>query len=80
MLFSQETSKDWFLFRLLQLLLEIRSRPEIFCFMIKRPELKFVSPVSGVVKSFDRGNRRSIKDVVVSADEKSIIKVFNSGF
>lgn len=42
----------------------------------KRPELKFVSPVSGVVKSFDRGNRRSIKDVVVSADEKIDYKKF----
>jgi Na+-transporting NADH:ubiquinone oxidoreductase subunit A len=44
----------------------------------KRPELKFVSPVSGTVKSIDRGNQRSIKEVVVKANQKIEYKKFDA--
>ena len=34
------------------------------------PEIKFVSPVSGVVKQIERGARRKILNVIVEADEE----------
>ena len=36
----------------------------------KQPAYKFVSPVSGVIKSIQRGSRRSIKEVVIEADAR----------
>ncbi|MEZ4908111.1 MAG: Na(+)-translocating NADH-quinone reductase subunit A [Saprospiraceae bacterium] len=44
----------------------------------KKPELKFASPVSGVIKSIDRGARRSIKEVVVTADKTIEYKKLDS--
>ena len=44
----------------------------------KRPDLKFVSPVSGTVKAINRGARRSIKEIVITKDEKIKYKKFNS--
>lgn len=35
-----------------------------------RPEIKFVSPVSGVLKAVNRGERRVILEVVVESDKK----------
>ena len=34
------------------------------------PEVKFVSPVSGVVTSVERGERRKVLNIIVKADEK----------
>ncbi len=42
----------------------------------KKPELKFVSPVSGTVLDVRRGARRSIKEVVVESDAKIEYKKF----
>ncbi|MGE5357070.1 MAG: Na(+)-translocating NADH-quinone reductase subunit A [Deltaproteobacteria bacterium] len=44
----------------------------------KQPGLKFVSPVSGTVKSIVRGDRRSIKELVVTADQNIEYKKFNT--
>lgn len=43
----------------------------------KQPEIKFVSPVSGTIKNIIRGDRRSIKGIVVSADSTLEYKKFN---
>ena len=34
------------------------------------PEVKFVSPVSGVVRSVERGERRNVLNIIVKSDEK----------
>ena len=44
----------------------------------KRPELKFVSPVSGTVKAVNRGLRRSIKEVVITKGGEMEYKEFAS--
>jgi len=44
----------------------------------KRPELKFVSPVSGTVKVVNRGLRRSIKEIVISKEGGMEYKKFDS--
>lgn len=36
----------------------------------KRPEIKYVAPVSGEVISVDRGDKRSIKELVILADKE----------
>ena len=36
----------------------------------KHPEVKFVSPVSGVVAAVNRGARRKVMNIVVTADAK----------
>ncbi len=51
---------------------------DLLFFDKKRPELKFVAPVSGKVIAIRRGSRRSIKQVVIEADEKISYKSFNS--
>ncbi len=43
------------------------------------PEVKFTSPVSGVVKSVNRGERRRILEVVVEAAEKQEFVSFEKG-
>lgn len=42
---------------------------EVLFFDKKRPEVKYVSPVSGEVIEVNRGAKRSIKDVVILADK-----------
>jgi Na+-transporting NADH:ubiquinone oxidoreductase subunit A len=44
-----------------------------------RPEIKFTSPVSGVVKAVNRGERRRILEVVVEADGKGESIDFKAG-
>ncbi len=44
-----------------------------------RPEIKFTSPVSGVVKAVNRGERRRILEVVVESDGKNEAADFKSG-
>jgi Na+-transporting NADH:ubiquinone oxidoreductase subunit A len=44
-----------------------------------RPEIKFTSPVSGVVKAVNRGERRRILEVVVEPDGKDEYVDFGSG-
>ena len=44
-----------------------------------RPEIKFTSPVSGVVKAVNRGERRRILEVVVDSDGKNESIDFTSG-
>jgi Na+-transporting NADH:ubiquinone oxidoreductase subunit A len=44
-----------------------------------RPEIKFTSPVSGVVKAVNRGERRRILEVVVESDGKSESLNFKPG-
>ena len=36
----------------------------------KRPEWKFVAPVSGEITGINRGARRSIKEIIIKADDK----------
>ncbi len=43
-----------------------------------RPEVKFTSPVSGVVKAVNRGERRRILEVVVEADGKNEYEEFRA--
>jgi Na+-transporting NADH:ubiquinone oxidoreductase subunit A len=43
-----------------------------------RPEVKFASPVSGVVKAVNRGERRKILEVVVETDGKNEYKEFKA--
>jgi Na+-transporting NADH:ubiquinone oxidoreductase subunit A len=43
----------------------------------KKAEIKFVSPVSGIVKNIIRGDRRSIKEIVIAADSDIQYKNFN---
>ena len=43
----------------------------------KNPDLKFASPVSGTVSAIERGSRRSIKEIVVIADESLEYRQFN---
>ncbi len=43
------------------------------------PEVKFTSPVSGVVKSVTRGERRRILEVVIEADDKQEFVSFDKG-
>lgn len=38
----------------------------------KRPELKFVAPVSGEVESINRGEKRAIKEIVIKKNEGNI--------
>lgn len=44
-----------------------------------RPEIKFTSPVSGVVKAVNRGERRRILEVVVESDGKNESLDFKAG-
>ena len=44
-----------------------------------RPEIKFTSPVSGVVKAVNRGERRRILEVVVESDGKNESVDFKAG-
>lgn len=44
----------------------------------KKPELKFVSPVSGEIKAIRRGARRSIKEVIINADKQIKYRKFDS--
>jgi len=44
-----------------------------------RPEIKFTSPVSGVVKAVNRGERRRILEVVVESDGKNEQVDFKAG-
>lgn len=44
----------------------------------RRPEIKFTSPVSGVVKAVNRGERRRILEVVVDSDGKNDAVDFKS--
>jgi len=44
----------------------------------KKPELKFVAPVSGEISAIRRGARRSIKEVVIEADGRMEYRSFNS--
>jgi Na+-transporting NADH:ubiquinone oxidoreductase subunit A len=44
-----------------------------------RPEIKFTSPVSGVVKAVNRGERRRILEVVVESDGKNESLNFKAG-
>lgn len=43
----------------------------------KRPEIKYVSPVSGEVVEIRRGEKRSIEAVVILSDKKNQYKEFN---
>jgi Na+-transporting NADH:ubiquinone oxidoreductase subunit A len=45
----------------------------------RRPEIKFTSPVSGVVKAVNRGERRRILEVVVESDGKRDPVNFKAG-
>jgi Na+-transporting NADH:ubiquinone oxidoreductase subunit A len=44
-----------------------------------RPEIKFTSPVSGVVKAVNRGERRRILEIVVESDGKNEAIDFKAG-
>lgn len=44
-----------------------------------RPEIKYTSPVSGIVKTIERGERRRIVSVVIEADGKDTAETFRKG-
>jgi Na+-transporting NADH:ubiquinone oxidoreductase subunit A len=56
---------------------EVKAGDVIF-FDKKRPEINYVSPVSGEVVAVNRGEKRSIADVVVLADKNISYKKFNT--
>ena len=43
---------------------------EVVCFDKKRPTIKYVAPVSGEVIAVNRGEKRSIKEIVILADKE----------
>jgi len=43
---------------------------DVVCFDKKRPDIKYVAPVSGEVIAVNRGAKRSIKEVVILADKE----------
>ena len=57
---------------------EVRAGSVIF-YDKYRPEIKFTSPVSGIVKSILRGERRRIISVVIEADGKDAAENFKKG-
>lgn len=52
---------------------EVLAGQEIF-FDKKRPEIKYVAPVSGEIVAINRGEKRSISDVVILADKEQKYK------
>ena len=44
----------------------------------KRPEILFISPVSGTVAAVNRGEKRKVLSIVVTADEETSYKSFSS--
>lgn len=51
---------------------------DVLFFDKKRPEINYVSPVSGEVVAVNRGDKRSIADVVILADKNISYKKFNT--
>ena len=49
---------------------------DVVCFDKKRPDIKYVAPVSGEVIAVNRGAKRSIKEVVILADKEINYKSF----
>jgi len=49
---------------------------DVVCFDKKRPNIKYVAPVSGEVIAVNRGAKRSIKEVVILADKEINYKSF----
>ena len=43
---------------------------DVVCFDKKRPDIKYVAPVSGEVIAVNRGAKRSIKEIVILADKE----------
>ena len=43
---------------------------DVICFDKKRPEVKYVAPVSGEVIAVNRGAKRAIKEIVILADKE----------
>lgn len=50
---------------------------DVVCFDKKRPDVKYVAPVSGEVIAVNRGAKRSIKEIIVLADKEINYKSFN---
>lgn len=51
---------------------------DVLFFDKKRPEINFVSPVSGEIVAVERGEKRSIAEVVILADKTISYKKFNT--
>jgi len=49
---------------------------DVVCFDKKRPDIKYVAPVSGEVIAVNRGAKRSIKEIVILADKEINYKSF----
>ncbi|MEM6316891.1 MAG: Na(+)-translocating NADH-quinone reductase subunit A [Bacteroidota bacterium] len=49
---------------------------DIICFDKKRPDIKYVAPVSGEIVAVNRGAKRSIKEIVILADKEIKYKSF----
>lgn len=56
---------------------EVKAGDELF-FDKKRPEIKYVAPVSGEVIAVNRGEKRSIKEIVILADKEIAYKTYPS--
>ncbi|MCB0666502.1 MAG: Na(+)-translocating NADH-quinone reductase subunit A [Saprospiraceae bacterium] len=52
---------------------EVLAGQEIF-FDKKRPEIKYVSPVSGEIAAINRGEKRSISEIIILADKEQKFK------
>ena len=51
---------------------------DVVCFDKKRPDIKYVAPVSGEVIAVNRGAKRAIKEIVILADKEINYKSFST--